>query len=93
MHGQFLGFKLKWKLRCSAGDGDNCNGKIKVKTFPKDVNFTSPRDKVVDCVGRCARTTRRRSDLEMLFSERRATPTNRAAGAAPAELLVGAEAA
>lgn len=70
LHGRFLGFKLKWKLKCSAGDGDNCRGKIKVKTFPKDVTFTSPRDKVVDCVGRCARTTRRRSDLEMLFSER-----------------------
>ena len=70
LHGRFLGFKVRWKLTCSEGAGDNCRGRIKIATFPRDVNITKPRNKVVNCVGRCAATTTRRSGLRMILSKR-----------------------
>ncbi|HEX2234529.1 MAG TPA: hypothetical protein VHG69_14320 [Thermoleophilaceae bacterium] len=71
LHGRFLGFRIRWAMRCSAGAPNRCRGRIRVFTNPGDITITRPRSRRVRCVGRrCPGRTRGFSQLRMILSKR-----------------------
>jgi hypothetical protein len=71
LHGRFLGFKIRWTLKCTAGAPNNCRGRIRVVTRPGNINITGPRSRRVNCRGRhCPGGTRGTRELRMILPAR-----------------------
>jgi hypothetical protein len=71
LHGRFLGFRIRWAMRCTAGAPNRCRGRIRLFTNPRDINITGPRSRRINCRGRrCPGRTRGFSELRMILSER-----------------------